>query len=141
MVKQRLLLSILLLSLCACSVFRKLIDTTSGLQPTAVAVPRTKIIPQQKPLFVEFYSTLCAICKQIQPTINKIEDDYNGRFEFRAYDVAGIKDDLKSQFKFIGYPQIVILDSNGEIVFNRLGFQTYDSLKADLDAVLTAQQP
>ena len=140
MVKQHLLLSILLLSLCSCSAIRKPVETVPQPQPTTVAVLRPKLAPQQKPLFVEFYSTLCSICKQIQPTINKIEDDYTGRFEFRAYDVAGIKDDLKSQFKFIGYPQIVILDSKGEIVFNRLGFQTYDSLKTDLDTVLAKAQ-
>jgi hypothetical protein len=65
-----------------------------------------------------------------------LEDEYHGRVEFRAYDVAGIKDDIRRQFKYIGYPQIVILDSRGEIAFSRLGYQNYDSLKSDLEAVL-----
>jgi hypothetical protein len=55
------------------------------------------------------------------------------------YDVAGINDDLRRQYKYVGYPQIIILDGEGQISFNRFGFQTYDSLKADLDAVLGQQ--
>lgn len=144
MFKQLSLLSMLLLSLCACSVVRKPVDAVRhpppapaiDAHPTAVAISHPTVATPQKPLVVEFYSTLCAICKQIQPAVNKIEDHYKGRIEFRAYDVAGIKDDVKRQFKFIGYPQIVIINTQGEIIFNRLGFQTYESLKADLDAVL-----
>lgn len=65
-----------------------------------------------------------------------MEEEYQDRVDFKMYDVAGINDELKQQYKYIGYPQIVMLDAQGKIVFNRLGYQTHESLKADLDAVL-----
>lgn len=68
--------------------------------------------------------------------MSRLEDEYQDRVDFEVYDVAGINDALKQRYKYIGYPQIVILNPRGEIVFNRLGYQTYDSLKADLDALL-----
>ena len=59
---------------------------------------------------------------------------------FKAYDVAGIDNDIKTRYQFIGYPQIVMINSQGEIIFSRLGFQTYDSLKTDLEAVLKSSR-
>lgn len=109
---------------------------------TPIAPPRaaqdatTQTVAQQRPVLIEFYSTICAICKQIQPTVNRLEGEYDARVDFLAYDVAGINNDIKRQYKYIGFPQIVILDANGEIMFSRLGYQSYDSLKADIEAVL-----
>ena len=68
--------------------------------------------------------------------MSRLEKEYNGRVDFMAYDVAGINDDIKNKYKFIGFPQIIIIDSRGEIVFSRLGYQNYDSLKSDIEATL-----
>jgi len=68
--------------------------------------------------------------------VSRLEKEYDGRVDFMAYDVAGINDDIKHQYKFIGFPQIVIIDSRGEIAFSRLGYQNYDSLKSDIEAAL-----
>lgn len=72
----------------------------------------------------------------MKPTVSRLEDEYAKRMDFLPYDVAGINDDIKRQYKYIGFPQVVILDARGEIVFSRLGYQSYDSLKADIEAVL-----
>jgi hypothetical protein len=69
--------------------------------------------------------------------VSRLEKEYGSRVDFLAYDVAGINDDIKRQYKFIGFPQIVIVNERGEIAFNRLGYQSYESLKADLEAVLS----
>lgn len=68
--------------------------------------------------------------------MSRLESEYANRVDFMAYDVAGINDDIKRRYKYIGFPQIIILDARGEIAFSRLGYQSYDSLKADLEAAL-----
>lgn len=68
--------------------------------------------------------------------MSRLEDEYANRVDFMAYDVAGINDDIKRRYKYIGFPQIIILDARGEIAFSRLGYQSYDSLKADLESAL-----
>jgi hypothetical protein len=69
--------------------------------------------------------------------VSRLEGEYKGRVDFLAYDVAGINDDIKRQYKFIGFPQIVLVDARGEIAFSRLGYQSYDSMKADIEATLS----
>ncbi len=69
--------------------------------------------------------------------MSRLEGEYDKRVDFLAYDAAGLDDDVKRRYKYIGFPQIVILDARGEIAFSRLGYQSYDSLKADIEAVLT----
>ena len=71
--------------------------------------------------------------------MSRLESEFENRVDFIAYDVAGINDNIKRQYKFIGYPQIVILDGSGEIAFSRLGYQSYEKLKADLEEALTRQ--
>ncbi len=144
MVKQLTLASVLLLSLCSCSsnpsalnINAQKQNAKSSANTAAVAiVAAPSSSTRQKPLVVEFYSTICVTCKQIQPTIDKIVADYKDRVDFKVYDAAGIPDDVKRRYQFIGYPQLVILDADGQIAFNRMGFQTYDSLSSDLNAVL-----
>lgn len=68
--------------------------------------------------------------------MSRLEGEYDKRVDFLAYDAAGLDDDVKRRYKYIGFPQIVILDARGEIAFSRLGYQSYDSLKADIEAVL-----
>lgn len=69
--------------------------------------------------------------------MSRLEDEYKDRIDFKMYDAAGLSDEIRRQYKYVAYPQIVILDAHGEIRFNRFGFQTYDSLKADLESVLS----
>lgn len=158
MVKQITLISVLLLTLCSCSTpqssptqttpntaadlkDQQQVDNSVENRSAAATVNAPSAVLQQKPLVVEFYSTICAECKQLQPTIDKIVSDYKDRVDFKAYDAAGIPNDVKRRYQFIGYPQIVILHSDGQIAFNRLGFQTYDSLSSDLNAVLNSPTP
>ncbi len=68
--------------------------------------------------------------------MSRLEGEYDKRVDFLAYDAAGLDNDVKRRYKYIGFPQIVILDARGEIAFSRLGYQSYDSLKADIEAVL-----
>lgn len=72
----------------------------------------------------------------MKPTVSRLEGEYDKRVDFLAYDAAGINNDIKRQYKYIGFPQIVIIDARGEIAFSRLGYQSYDSLKADIEAML-----
>lgn len=72
----------------------------------------------------------------MKPTVSRLEEEYGKRMDFLPYDVAGLNDDIRRQYKYIGFPQIVLVDARGEIVFSRLGYQSYESLKADIEATL-----
>jgi thioredoxin 1 len=90
-----------------------------------------------KPTFVEFYTTWCAPCKQMEPTVYQLVDEYGSRVDFKILDAAGASAE-KQKYKYVSQPQVVIVNRNGEIVDTLYGLQGYDGLKKALDAVLVS---
>jgi hypothetical protein len=72
----------------------------------------------------------------MKPTVSRLQEDYEDLVVFKSYDVAGLDDATRSRYRFIGFPQFVIVNAQGEILHTRLGYQNYESLKADLDDAL-----
>ena len=89
-----------------------------------------------KPLFVEFYTTWCAPCVQMMPTINRLQDEYGNRVNFDILDAAGASEE-KAKYHYVSQPQIVLVDRQGKIVDTIYGLQGYDGLKTSIDKLLT----
>ncbi len=70
------------------------------------------------------------------PTVSRLEDEYKGRVDFLMYDSAGLDEATRQKYRYLAVPQFVIVGSDGEIAVTRLGYQTYDTLKADIESVL-----
>lgn len=92
--------------------------------------------PPGKPLFVEFYTTWCEPCRQMEPTIAKLEGVYGNRVNFLLLDAAGATQE-KIKYRYVSQPQIVLVDRQGKIVDTIYGLQGYDGLKAQVDKLLT----
>lgn len=86
-------------------------------------------------MLVEFYASWCQACVQMRPVMEKLAAEYGQRVDFKVYDVGGAWTE-KQRYKYAGQPQYDIVNAKGEIVAIRNGYQNYQSLKADLDAVL-----
>ncbi|MFC1463710.1 MAG: thioredoxin family protein [Candidatus Brachytrichaceae bacterium NZ_4S206] len=73
----------------------------------------------------------------MKPVVNRLEEEFGDRVEFRALNIdeASSKEAM-AKYKFVGQPQFVIVAPNGEVVASRNGMQTYDRLKADIEAAL-----
>lgn len=104
--------------------------TSRPVQPTGVPSKTSK------PTFVEFYTTWCAPCKQMEPIVYQLVDEYGSRVDFKILDAAGASAE-KQKYRYVSQPQVVIVNRSGEIVDTLYGFQGYDGLKKALDAVLT----
>jgi thioredoxin-like negative regulator of GroEL len=74
----------------------------------------------------------------MKPTVSRLEQEYEGRIEFVAYNIDETSQDVFNKCKFIGRPQFVVLNPDGEIVSSRNGMVSYEALKADLEKVLAA---
>lgn len=74
----------------------------------------------------------------MEPTVSRLQDEYGDRVDFKKYDTAGSQAE-KQKYRYAGQPQFVFVNTRGEIVQTRFGYQTYESLKADLDAMLAAR--
>jgi thioredoxin 1 len=137
---------IILITLCgtACtSVPAPVQQSTTIVRSTAISNPATPYpveptsFPSQssKPIFVEFYTTWCAPCKQMEPIVYKLADEYGNRVDFKILDAAGASAE-KKKYQYVSQPQVVLVNKSGAIVDTLYGFQGYDGLKKALDTML-----
>lgn len=76
----------------------------------------------------------------MKPIVNRLEEEYTGRVTFQALNIdEASTDPAKQQYKFVGQPQFVVVSASGDVLVSRNGMQTYDRLKADIEAALATQ--
>lgn len=129
----------LLVGACSAPLANTPVTRPVGAPATAVPAPTDAPALPSKPAFVEFFSKLCAVCQQMAPTVSRLEDEYKGRVDFLMYDSAGLDEATRQRYRYLAVPQFVIVGPDGEIAVSRLGYQTYDTLKADIESVLAGQ--
>ena len=75
----------------------------------------------------------------MKPTLSRLEKEFEGKVEFKSWNVDEQTKETFEKYKFIGQPQFVILTSKGDIMTSRNGAQSYEALKADIEKVLATQ--
>ena len=82
-----------------------------------------------KVTFVELGSVKCIPCKQMQPIMKEIEEEYKGQVKVVFYDVWTVegKPYIK-EFGIRAIPTQVFLDKNGKEYFRHQGFFAKDEL-------------
>ena len=75
----------------------------------------------------------------MKPTVSRLEQEFEGKVEFKSWNVDEQTKETFEKYKFIGQPQFVILTSKGDIMASRNGAQSYEALKADIEKVLAIQ--
>jgi len=81
---------------------------------------------ENKPIFIDFYTTWCGPCKFMDETVFELEqvgDLFNENFISLKVNPEKDKEGpmLAAQFGVVGYPMFVYLDSNGDVVDSQLG--------------------
>jgi len=83
---------------------------------------------QNKPIFIEFYTTWCSPCKWIQKDVFELDQVgklFNENFINIKVDAEkGEGPTLAAQFGVMGFPTLIYLDSNGDVVDSQLGMTT-----------------
>ncbi len=103
----------------------------------AAEVSAAQSVRAEQPLFVNFYATWCGSCMAMQPVVNKLAEAYQGRVTFLTLNIDEPQNrEAMQKYRFVGQPQFVVVDVRGNIVASRIGIQTYEQLKADIEAAL-----
>jgi thioredoxin len=86
------------------------------------------------PVLVDFGATWCPPCKMIEPIVERISSEYDGKL--KVYQVNTDNDPgLAQRFGITGVPTLIFFKS-GEPVKSIVGFREYDALKAIVDSIL-----
>ena len=74
----------------------------------------------------------------MKPVVNRLADEYRDRMDFLLLNIDEPQNrEAMAKYRFVGQPQFVVVNAQGEIVASRNGVQTYERLKADIEAALS----
>ncbi|MBA7559020.1 thioredoxin [Candidatus Atribacteria bacterium 1244-E10-H5-B2] len=125
MKRRRYLYTIIFLVLLAAVFGFKKVSNNTEISLTQEDVTTDEI----KVTFVELGSVKCIPCKQMQPIMKEIEEEYKGQVKVVFYDVwtAEGKPYIK-EFGIRAIPTQVFLDKDGKEYFRHQGFFAKDEL-------------
>jgi len=93
-----------------------------------------KVVKSDLPVLVDFGATWCPPCRMLEPIIERIASEYDGRLA--VYDVnTDANPGLAQRFGITGVPTLIFY-KNGEHVNTVVGFRDYDTLKNIIDSML-----
>ncbi len=79
------------------------------------------------PKLWDFWATWCPPCKQLKPTIEALEKEYEGKIEITSIDVDQNKN-LSEKFKVEAIPTLVFLDARGNELSRIVGLAPKDTI-------------
>jgi thiol-disulfide isomerase/thioredoxin len=136
--RRALLLIALVISSAACA-------SQAGPMPIATIDPRPASFTEARmeyesqeaapgPLtFIDFYAEWCTACKQTTPLVEQLRQEFGDVVLFASYDVdASASRDLVRQYRVIGVPTFIILDSQQNVVARFTGGFEYPDMKRRL---------
>jgi len=91
-----------------------------------VAAPATAAATNLPKLW-DFWATWCPPCKQLKPTIEALEKEYEGRIEVRSID-SDQNQDLARKLNVQAIPTLVFLDAKGNELSRIVGLVPKDTI-------------
>ena len=72
-----------------------------------------EVLQSSEPVLLDFSATWCGPCKQLEPIVDQIADEYQGRLKVGSVDVEE-SPDTAVRFRVLSVPTL-ILSKNGEV--------------------------
>jgi thioredoxin 1 len=79
------------------------------------------------PKLWDFWATWCPPCKELKPTIEALEKEYEGKIEIRSINVDENKE-LAQKFEVKAIPTLVFLDAKGNELSRIVGLTPKDTI-------------
>ncbi len=111
---------------------------SSPAAPTAPPQPKTEAAGTTEtaaaaatnlPKLWDFFATWCPPCKQLAPTIEALEKEYDGKIEIKSIDTDQNKE-LAQKFNVQAIPTLVFLDAKGKELSRIVGLTSKDTIVA-----------
>ena len=105
----------------------------SDLPPMPSTMPtdtwfQAEVVQSETPVLVEFGATWCPPCRKLEPLLERLADEYDGRVKVVKVDVDERRD-LSSHFSVSGIPMLLVIDSS-EVVDGAVGYIEYEELES-----------
>ncbi|MFG0297268.1 MAG: thioredoxin family protein [Maioricimonas sp. JB045] len=97
------------------------------------------VLANGQPVVVDFYGDYCPVCRQLEPRLVKLAEEYSDTAVFTRVNVQDASD-LIQRYGVKQVPTLVVFHQ-GEIVFQGAGLSALPSVKAVLEATNTQEAP
>jgi thioredoxin 1 len=93
-----------------------------------------EVLEAEIPVLVDFSAIWCPPCQMLEPVINRISKEYEGRVKVIKVNTDN-SPDLASRYQIRGVPTIIIFKS-GVNEKTMVGYRDYDKLKEEIESVI-----
>jgi len=94
-----------------------------------------EVIKSEKPVLVDFWSPTCSPCKRLEPIIEKIAKDFEGKAKVGKLNVME-NPKTAEKYKIIGIPTIIIF-KNGEPIERTTGVRPKKIIADKLNSIIS----
>ena len=93
-----------------------------------------EVIKSELPVLVDFYADWCGPCKMMDPIVERVAEEYDGKLKVGKCNIDD-EGDLAEKFGIMSIPTVIIF-KNGEAAVSSVGALSQAGLEAKINEVL-----
>jgi thioredoxin len=94
---------------------------------------KTEVLESKIPVLVDFWAEWCHPCKIVEPIVDELATEYEGKLKVGSVDVDA--NQVAGNYGIMSIPTLLIFQ-NGQVVKSMVGAQSKDNFKREIDGVL-----
>jgi thioredoxin 1 len=92
------------------------------------------VLNSKIPVMVDFWATWCGPCRMVEPIVEELAEEYDGKISVGKVDVDH-NPRVASRYGIMSIPSLIVF-KDGKPVTNIVGFRPKEQLKQTLESVL-----